>query len=262
MDRNTLIGISLLGFLTVLAIIGPWVFADPIATDAANALEPPSAEHWLGTDRYGRDVLARTVAAIRLDLGLAVVVAAAALTIGSVLGALAGYFGGWFDELLMRITDIVSAFPGFILALIITVCLGNNTTNAVIGVTIASIPSFVRLTRATSMSERQRDYVSAAIVSGTSRLRTALTHVLPNSIRPAIVQASFVAGWAILNIAGLAFLGVGVQPPTAEWGIMVSDGSADIVRGIWWPSVVPGVLIVIAAAGLHLIGDGFEERTR
>lgn len=112
------------------------------------------------------------------------------------------------------------------------------------------------------MSERQRDYVSAAIVSGASPLRTALTHVLPNSIRPAIVQASFVAGWAILNIAGLAFLGVGVQPPTAEWGIMVSDGSSDIVRGIWWPSVVPGALIVIAAAGLHLIGDGFEERTR
>src|SRR5690606_15011503 len=147
-DRNTLIGGGLLGVLAVLAFIGPFALADPVATDASNALAGPSADHWFGTDRFGRDVLARTVAAIRLDLGLAIAVAAIGLVAGTVLGALAGYFGGWLDEVVMRTIDVISAFPGFVLALIVTVCLGNNTLNAVIGVTLASIPSFVRLTRA------------------------------------------------------------------------------------------------------------------
>ena len=261
-QRNALIGVGVLVMLGVLTALAPWVLPSATSTDAVNTLQPPSADHWFGTDRFGRDVLSRTLNAIRLDLGLAIVVALTALAIGTVMGALAGYFGGWVDEVIMRFTDILAAFPGFVLALVITLSLGNSTTNAVIGVTVASIPSFVRLTRASALSERELDYVRAARISGTAGWRIALSHVLPNSIRSSVVQVSFVAGWAILNIAGLAFLGVGVQAPTAEWGIMVSDGSTDIVRGYWWTSVFPGMFILLAASAFHLIGDAYEEKTR
>jgi peptide/nickel transport system permease protein len=202
------------------------------------------------------------MSAMRIDLVLAVIVAVCAFAVGSVIGAVAGMLGRVVDEVLMRSTDILMAFPSFVLALVITACLGNSTTHAVIGISVAYTPYFVRLTRSRALSVRTLDFVAAAKLSGSGRLRTALVHILPNSIQPSLVQATLVAAWAILDIAGLSFLGVGVQPPTPEWGAMIADGYGDILSGQWWTACFPGVSIIVAATAFHLIGDALDGADR
>jgi peptide/nickel transport system permease protein len=247
--------------MIAVGIIVPVVFGSATVTNAADASLPPSGAHLFGTDRYGRDLFLRCVAGIRIDLLLGLLVAGGAFVFGSVIGAIAGMIGRYVDELLMRLTDIIMAFPAFVLALVITASLGNSTTHAVIGVGVAYTPYFVRLTRSRALSVRGLDFVSAAKLAGAGQLRAALTHVLPNSMQPALAQATLVAAWAILDIAGLSFLGVGVQPPTPEWGAMIAAGYGQILTGQWWTALFPGLFILFAATAFHLIGDALDERT-
>jgi peptide/nickel transport system permease protein len=251
-------GLVIVGLLLLTGVVVPIFGPSPTIAHPIEALLAPSARHVFGTDRYGRDVFIRSVAAIRIDLALALLSAVCSFVIGSVVGAIAGLVGGYVDELLMRLTDILMAFPSFVLALIVTASLGNSMSHALIGVAAAYTPYFIRLTRARALSVRSLDYVSASRVAATGSLRIAFVHVLPNSIRPAVVQATLVSAWAILDIAGLSFLGVGVQPPTPEWGAMIADGYGDILSGQWWTAFFPGLLLAIAATGFHLTGDALD----
>jgi peptide/nickel transport system permease protein len=249
------VGVVLLVAFAAMAIVGPLLVRDPLATDTSNVYASPSWRHLFGTDKFGRDVFARSVHAARLDLMLALVISVAATVTGSIIGLVAGYWGGVVDEVVMRITDVVLAFPGFVLALLFVTVLGGSTASVAVGVAIAYVPFFVRLTRAEVLAQRELEYVDAAVLAGNSRWRVALRHVLPNSLRPSLVQFTLVAGWAITTVGGLAFLGVGIQPPRPEWGVMVSEGSNDILIGIWWTALFPGALIVLAAAAFQFIGD-------
>lgn len=254
------VGMVILAVYILLAAVGPFFVADPVATNPADALLPPSLEHLMGTDNFGRDVFARAVHSARLDLTLGVAIAICAMVIGSAIGVVAGYWGGAVDETLMRLTDIVLAFPGFVLALILVAVLGNSTLNVGIAVTAAFVPYFIRLTRAQALAERELEYVDGAKLAGNRSSRVAFFHVLPNSLEPSLVTATLVAGWAILTVSGLAFLGVGIKPPTAEWGVMVSEGARDIDAGHWWTSLFPGGMIVLASMAFHFIGDEFGGR--
>lgn len=247
-------GVAIIGVLLIVGIAGPFLVADPAAR-VGSPFVAPSAEFWFGTDSFGRDIFARSVHAIRLDLVLGVSVALLAMVVGSAIGVLAGYLGGRVDDVIMRCVDILMAIPGFILAMILLVSLGDSIVNLVIALAIAQTAPFVRLVRAKALSERELDYVAAARVSGAGWLRIAFRHVLPNSIRPAAVQLTLVCGYSILNVAGLAYLGVGIHPPTAEWGVMVAEGAQNMLTGQWWTAFFPGLLIAITVTALHFIGD-------
>ena len=251
------VGMVILATYVLVALFGPAFVGDPLTTDPANAYVSPSVEHFFGTDKFGRDVFARAVYSARLDLSIGITIAVTAMVVGSVIGLIAGYWGGWVDEVLMRITDVVLAFPGFVLALILVAVIGNSIPNVVVAVTAAYVPYFIRLTRAEVLTQRELEYVDGARLAGNGRWRVAFRHVLPNSLRPSFVQVTLVAGWAILTVAGLAFLGVGIRPPTAEWGVMVAEGTPDIITGHWWTALFPGGLIVLAVMAFHFIGDEF-----
>ncbi|MFS2293474.1 MAG: ABC transporter permease [Actinomadura sp.] len=256
------VGIGLLLVFAVVALLGPFIVGDPLKTSASEVLSAPGDGHPFGTDRFGRDVFTRAVVAARLDLVVGVVIAATAAVIGSLVGVVAGYRGGLVDEVLMRATDVMLAFPGFVLALILVAVLGNGIPQVVVGVAIAYSPYFVRLTRSRVLAEREREYVDAARLAGNGAWRIAFRHVMPNSLGPAYTQATLVAGWAVLDVAGLAFLGVGIQPPTAEWGVMVAEGANDVIAGSWWTALFPGALIVLLALAFHLIGDDLQGGKR
>jgi len=258
-DLGLRIGLLLLAVLVLIGVVGPLLLPDPNATTAGQSLLPPSPEHLFGTDRYGRDLLARTVAAIRLDLVLGIGVAVAAMLLGSLLGALAGYLGGIVDEVVMRLTDALLAFPGFVLALMVVAFTGNSLVFMAIGVTIGSMPHFVRLSRARALSERELDYIPASKLAGSGRGDIIFGHIMPNTIGAPLIQTTVTAGWAILDIAALSFLGVGVQPPTAEWGTMISEGYSEILTGKWWPAFFPGLFMLFAVLAFQLIGDGLSK---
>ncbi|MCW2522340.1 MAG: peptide transporter permease [Frankiales bacterium] len=256
------VGLTVLILLVLLGIIFPLIAGKGTVANPINTLAAPSAKHWFGTDEYGRDILVRCIGAIQSDLFLAMAVTAVGLLIGSVLGSLSATVGGWFDTVVMRFTDILMAFPAFVLALVISASLGNSAMHAAIGVAIAYIPQFVRLTRSQALQVRSSDFVAASRVSGTSTLVIALQHVLPNSFRAPLIQGTLIAAWSILDLAGLSFLGVGVQPPTPEWGQMISVGSGDVLLGDWWTALFPGLMIVISASAFQLIGDRLERSIR
>lgn len=250
-----LAGVAILAVYMIVAVIGPFVVGDPLRTDPTHTLEPPSHAHFFGTDEFGRDVFARAVVSARLDLSIGIAIAASSLIVGSAIGVVSGYWGGGLDEIIMRGTDMVLAFPGFVLALIIVAVLGGNVLNVMIAVSVAFVPYFVRLTRAQVLVERELEYVEAARLSGNGPWRIAFRHVMPNALGPSLVQGTLVTGWAILNVAGLAFLGVGIRPPTAEWGVMVAEGANNVSLGIWWTALFPGAMIVLAVMAFHFIGD-------
>lgn len=257
---SALVGFGALGVILVLAVAGPWIVAhDPIKPDPFAINAAPSGEHWMGTDQYGRDVFARVVSAARLDLAVAVSITLIALTAGALIGAVTGYFGGIVDDLVMRVVDILLAFPAFILAIGITAMLGNETTFVVIAVAVAYTPYFVRLVRSEMLSLREAEYAAAAKCVGNGRLRILGYHLLPNALPPALVQSTLTLGWGILDVAGLSFLGVGIRPPTAEWGVLVADGAQYINSGEWWISVFPGLAILIAVLGFNLVGEWVRE---
>jgi peptide/nickel transport system permease protein len=254
------VGIVIITIYVLIGLIGPSIAPfGPTQTHPSNTYEEPSDQFRLGTDRFGRDVYSRVIHAARLDLTIALTVSVSAFLIGSVIGGVSGYFGGWMDEIIMRLVDVTFAFPSFILAMAITGVLGDTTRNVIIAITIAYVPYFIRLTRGEMLRVRTHQYADAAVSVGNPRWRVVILHLLPNALTPSLVQMSLVAGWAILDAAGLAFLGLGITAPTAEWGVMVSEGASRITTGEWWLWLFPGLAIVLAAFAFNLIGDGLRD---
>ena len=247
------------GFV-LLALFGPWIAPyDPLASSTEAALKPPSIAHWFGTDSLGRDILSRIVVAARLDFGIAVSAVAASFTIGAALGSLAGFFGGWVDRIIGRVADTIMAFPLFVLAMGIVAALGNTVANIVIATAIINLPFYIRVARAEVNVRRGAGYVEAARLAGNSDLRVLALHVFPNVLPPMMVQISLNMGWAILNAAGLSFIGMGVRPPQAEWGIMVAEGATYIISGEWWVALFPGAVLMLAVFTFNLLGDGLRD---
>ena len=201
----------------------------------------------------------RVVYSTRLDLAIAASVALGAFAIGSLIGSMAGYYGRRVDDATMRIADVLLAFPAFILAMAITGILGDTVIYVIIAISIAYVPYFIRLTRGEMLTVRTQQYADAAISVGNPGWRIMLIHLLPNSLTPSVVQMALVFSWAILDTAGLAFLGLGITPPTAEWGVMVSEGAQRIITGEWWVWLFPGLAIVGAAFAFNLVGDGLRR---
>ncbi|MDF2368462.1 ABC transporter permease [Sneathiella sp.] len=256
----TLIAGTMFVLLVIAAFIGPSIVPyDPMASSASQSLKPPSWEHWFGTDQLGRDVFSRIVVATRLDLAIAVSAVAISFIFGSVLGSLAGFFGGWADRIVGRITDTIMAFPLFVLAMGIVAALGNSVENIVYATAIINLPFYARMSRTEVNIRRSADFVLAARLAGNSSLRLLATQIYPNTLPPLMVQVSLNMGWAILNAAGLSFIGLGVRPPTAEWGIMVAEGAGYIVSGEWWLAIFPGLALMLAVFTFNLLGDGLRD---
>lgn len=257
--RAGLLGIVLVALLAVMAAAAPWLATeDPAAQDLSRALQPPSRQHWLGTDELGRDIYSRIVHGSRLSMTLSVLTVAVAATVGTLIGITAGYFGGWFDEVIMRLTDIILAFPGVLLAVTIVAVLGSSMINVLIAVGIYITPGFVRVSRGTALAVKQNEYVTAARSVGVRDGGILLRHILPNCLSPIIVQSTLRVGSVILLAAGLSFLGLGPKPPTPEWGLMLSTGR-DFLRVAPHVSVIPGAAIMLAVLGFNLLGDALRD---
>jgi len=256
----TLLAFLLFSGFVLLALFGPWIAPyDPLASNTGHALKPPSASHWFGTDSLGRDILSRIMVAARLDFGIAISAVSASFVVGSALGSLAGFFGGWADRLIGRIADTIMAFPLFVLAMGIVAALGNTVANIILATAIINLPFYIRVARAEVNVRRNAGYVEAARLAGNSDLRTLAVHVFPNILPPMMVQISLNMGWAILNAAGLSFIGMGVRPPEAEWGIMVAEGATYIISGEWWVALFPGAVLMLAVFTFNLLGDGLRD---
>ena len=256
----TLIAGTMFLLLILAALFGPYIVPyDPLASSATRTLEPPSWDHWFGTDQLGRDVFSRIIVATRLDLAIASSAVVISFVLGSVLGSLAGFFGGWADRIVGRITATIMAFPLFVLAMGIVAALGNTVENIVYATAIINLPFYARVSRTEVNVRRSADFVLAARLAGNSSLRLLAMHIYPNTLPPLMVQVSLNMGWAILNAAGLSFIGLGVRPPTPEWGIMVAEGAGFIVSGEWWLALFPGAALMIAVFTFNLLGDGLRD---
>jgi peptide/nickel transport system permease protein len=251
---------GLFALLALCALIGPYVVPyDPLASDTSATLQAPSLKHWFGTDQLGRDIFSRVVVATRLDFIIAISSVALVFVMGGFAGIAAGYFGGWTDRLVSRLADTIMAFPLFVLAMGIVAALGNTVTNIVIATAIINFPLYVRVARAEANVRREAGFVMAARLSGNGDFRILLAHILPNIMPIMMVQISLTMGYAILNAAGLSFIGLGVKPPTPEWGIMVAEGAANIISGEWWIALFPGAALMIAVFCFNLLGDGLRD---
>lgn len=256
----TFFAFLMLFFFIITAILGPYLVPyDPLETNAKVALQPPSIEHLFGTDNLGRDVFSRVIVATRLDLTISVLAVLMSFIIGSFLGTLAGYWGGWLDVFLSRILDTIMAFPLFVLAMGIVAALGNTIENIIYATAIINIPFYARLVRAEVNIRREASFVHAAKMAGNSEFKILAIHIFPNTLPPMMVQVSLNLGWAILNAAGLSFIGLGVRPPTPEWGIMVAEGANFIVSGEWWLALFPGLWLMLAVLTFNLLGDGLRD---
>jgi peptide/nickel transport system permease protein len=250
----------LIVILLAIALIGPHLVPhDPLATNLRDVLRPPSGTYWFGTDHLGRDIFSRVVTAAQLDFAIATVAVALSAVIGSAIGAFAGYVGGWPDKLLSRIVDVMMAFPLFVAAMALVAVLGNSVEAIVLATAIINLPFYFRLMRAEIAKRSDAGYVEAALVNGNGLGRILFRFLIPNALPPVIVQISLNLGWAILNTAGLAFIGLGVTPPTPEWGIMIQEGSAMMVSGQWWVVVFPGAALALSVFCFSLLGDGIRD---
>ena len=256
----TFFAFLMLFFFLITAIFGPYLVPyDPLETNAKIALQPPSINHLFGTDNLGRDVFSRVIVATRLDLTISVLAVLISFIIGSVLGTMAGYWGGWLDVLLSRFLDTIMAFPLFVLAMGIVAALGNTIENIIYATAIINIPFYARLVRAEVNIRREAPFVHAAKMAGNSEFKILAIHIFPNTLPPMMVQVSLNLGWAILNAAGLSFIGLGVRPPTPEWGIMVAEGANFIISGEWWLALFPGLWLMLAVLTFNLLGDGLRD---
>ncbi|WP_346291365.1 ABC transporter permease [Sphaerothrix gracilis] len=256
----TFVAFALFAGLVLLAVLGRAIAPyQPLATNSAIALQPPSLAHWFGTDQLGRDVLSRVIVATQLDLGIAVVAVALSFVVGSVLGLCAGYFGGWCDRLISRLIDTLMAFPLFVLAMGLVAALGNTVTNIIYATAIINLPLYTRVIRSEVLVRREAGYVEAARLTGNRDWQIMAQHLFPNVLPVMMVHVSLNMGWAILNAAGLSFIGLGVQPPTPEWGIMVAEGATYIVSGEWWLALFPGAVLMLAVFCFNLLGDGLRD---
>jgi len=259
--RNPLgvVGLALLLSIVLVALFAPQIAThDPDKLNRDERLLPPSTQHFFGTDASGRDVFSRLAYGSRVSLRVALVVSLIAVTVGTTLGAVAGYVGGLADEILMRITDIFLAFPALILAMSVNAALGPGIKSAMLAVGFAWWPSYARMIRSQVLSAKTNQYVEAARSLGARNTRILGRHILPNSINPIIVQLTLDAGYVVLTVAGLSFIGLGAQPPSHEWGFMVSEG-ADHILTQWWWSTFPGLAICVLVVGFNLVGDFLRD---
>ena len=260
--RNWLsaIALGLIVAMMLAAALAGWIAPyEPDATDAAATLQEPSLHHWLGTDIYGRDLLSRIIFAARVDLTVAFGATAMALVIGCAIGAVAGLYRGIVDLIIMRCVDSVMAFPAFILAMAITAALGNSVGNVLLAISLTQIPNYLRLIRGEIFRIRETEYADAARVVGNPAWRIMFIHLLPNALPPIIVQATLAMGYALLTMAALSFIGLGIQPPQSEWGSMTAEGAQYIVSGEWWLFLFPGHAIVLMVLSFNLIGDSLRD---
>jgi peptide/nickel transport system permease protein len=260
--ENPVTGFACLLFLlfVLAAILGPSLAPyDPLASNTTRALQPPSAQHWFGTDQLGRDIFSRVLVATRLDLGIAAASVALVFAAGGFCGLVSGFFGGWADTVIGRIADTIMAFPLFVLAMAIVAALGNTVPNIVIATAIINFPLYVRVSKAETLQRREAGFVDAARIAGHRDMAVLLRQVGPNIMPLMVVQMSLTMGYAILNAAGLSFIGLGVRAPTPEWGIMVAEGAAFIVSGEWWVALFPGAALMTAVFCFNLLGDGVRD---
>ena len=264
-NRGAVIGLVFFLFLVLLAVFAPWIAPhDPVAQYRDAVLVPPvwqevgRADFLLGTDAVGRDMLSRLIYGTRFSLFVGVIVTTLSLVGGIALGVIAGYFRGWVDTVIMRVMDIILAFPSLLLALVLVAVLGPGLVNAMIAIALVFQPHFVRLTRAAVMSEKTRDYVVAAKVAGAGHGRLMFKTILPNCMAPLIVQATLSFSSAILDAAALGFLGMGAQPPTPEWGTMLAE-AREFISSHWWVVTLPGIAILITVLAINLMGDGLRD---
>ena len=247
-------------FLCLLALLGPSILPyDPIASDVANALQAPSPRHWGGTDQLGRDVFSRTIAAIRLDLMIAASAVSLSFIIGAEVGSLCGYVGGRLDRAVGRFVDVLMAFPLFVLAMAMVAALGNRVENIVLATAFINLPFYIRFARAEVNVRRNAGWVESARACGDSHVSVVLRFLLPNVLPAMAVQISLNLGWAVLNAAGLSFIGLGVRAPTPEWGIMVAEGARFISNGDWWLMACPGFALMVTVLFFNLLGDGLRD---
>lgn len=257
---NAVIGGLLVGGLLVVVLLGyVWTPYDPIAIDLAHPLAPPSWTHWFGSDEFGRDVLSRAMLGARISVTVALGVVAAAVIAGTLIGAIAGFLRGWVDRVIMSVNDAILAFPGMLLALALIAVLGSNRGSIILALSVAYLPSIVRVVRGAVLSIREREYVEASKVVGDGALYTMVRHVLPNALPPVVVLATSLFGWVVLSESALSFLGVGVPPPAPTWGNMLS-AARPYMENASWLSVTPGVCIALTLLGVNLLGDALRDR--
>jgi peptide/nickel transport system permease protein len=254
-----LAGLSIIGALVACALLAPWLAThDPYAQDLRNMLAPPSAAHWFGTDELGRDIWSRVVHGARVTLGIVFTVAILAAPIGLAIGCTAGYLGGAVDRVLMRVTDIALAFPRLVLALAFVAAMRPSLQNAVIAIALTAWPPYARLARAETLVLRGSDYIAAVRLAGAGPARIVLRQIVPLCMPSLIVRVTLDMAGVILIAAGLGFLGLGAQPPTAEWGAMLSNGR-DFLLDAWWVATMPGLAIFLTSLGFNLLGDGLRD---
>jgi ABC-type dipeptide/oligopeptide/nickel transport system permease subunit len=259
-NKAAIAGLGIILAFIILAIFAP-LFApmDPVEQNIAARKTPPlTGGYLLGSDELGRDLLSRLIYGARLSMTIGVLSVGIAMVSGVIVGMFAGYYGGWLDKIVMRIVDIMLAFPYVLLTIVIVAVLGPSLTNAMIAIGISQVPRYVRLVRASVMAEKESDYVLAERSVGTGNLELMFGSILPNSLAPVIVQATLGVGDAILSSAALSFLGLGAQPPTPEWGLMIAS-SREFVTNAWWIVTFPGIAILLAVLGFNLFGDGLRD---
>jgi peptide/nickel transport system permease protein len=255
-----LAGLFIVAVLILMAIFAPLLAGgiSPIEQNLASRLAPPSAGHWFGTDELGRDIYARTLYGARVTLTIVMLVSVVVAPVGLAVGTLAGYLGGWIDAVLMRITDIFLAFPRLVLALAFAAALGPGIENAVIAISLTAWPPYARIARSETVTIAKSDFILAVVMQGASTWRVLFKHIVPLCLSSVIVRLTLDMAGIILTAAGLGFLGLGAQPPSAEWGAMVSAGR-DVILDQWWVATIPGIAIFIVSLGFNLLGDGLRD---
>ena len=258
-NRSLVLGLVIVGIMLLLAILAPVLTSyDPIQQDLQHTLQPPSSAHWLGTDKLGRDVLARLLYGARVDLRIGFLAVLIPFMVGSVLGAIAGYFGGWLDNVIMRVVDVFYAFPLFILVIALVFVLGSGERSIYLAIALVSWVSYCKIVRGEVIVARRQEYVQAARLGGLSHARVLVRHIGPNVSSQAITYAMSDIVMDIMVIVTLGYLGVGITPPTPEWGGMIADAK-EFITTLWWMAVLPGLAVVITGLGLSLTGDGISD---
>ena len=259
-DRLLLAGVIIVGTSIFLSIFGYIIAPFDPGTPVGPISQPPSGQFWFGTDSSGLDVFSRVITAPRIDVTLSVSAALLSGAIGTLIGLGTGFYEGRFSSLVMRISDVLQAFPIFILAMVLVALTGRNLINLIFALTFLYTPIFVRLTRTEVLTQKTRTYVEAARATGNSEWKIALKHVLPNSLTPSLIQLSVTVGFGILLTAGLSFIGAGVRPPTPEWGLMIATSAPRLILGEWWSSLFPGVAVSLTVFGFASLGNALERR--
>lgn len=260
-NKLAMLGLAILVVMVALAVCADWIAdydTNVTGMNMAERLQTPSAKHWFGTDSYGRDVFARIIHGSRLSLSLSIFAMLAAVAIGSIIGAIAGYYGGRVDDVLMRLMDILLAIPPMLMSISIVAALGHSMVNLMIALSLAYIPVFARVIRSSILTVKGQEFIEAAKACGTSNARIILRHIIPNAIGPIIVQATLAMGSTILIISSLSFMGMGIQPPQPEWGTMLYEGR-DLIRTSPYLVIFPGIAIALAVLSLNLLGDGLRD---